>query len=220
MISDNYFEIKVILIGASAVGKTSFCNRIRGDNYQDTQLSTIGVDFHLITLNVNKQCYHLQIWDTAGHERYKSITTAYYRGADIALLCFDLTNRKSLIDLMFWVTEIKEATGNETVLFLIGMKSDLESIFMMDEIEQFMIEYDVLSYTKLSSKTTDSNFHDILKNIVAKFCHEMDERKFANKHNNYDNNTNANTNTNTNNNIEPFIPNELDSQIKNCCYFS
>jgi small GTP-binding protein len=197
-------ELKLILIGASAVGKTSFCNRIKGADFQYTQLSTIGIDLHLITLNVNKQTYHLQIWDTAGHERYKSVTNAYYRGSDIALLCFDVTNRTSLIELMFWVTEIKEATDNETVLFLIGMKSDLESIFSTGEIEQFMIEYDILSYTKISSKTTNGNFHDILQNIVTKFCYEMDERKFIN--NTYNGNI--------------IVPNRLDDNhhIK-CCYF-
>ena len=80
MISNDYVELKLILIGASGVGKTSFCNSIKGVDFQYAQLSTIGIDLHVITLNAIKQSYHLQIWDTAGHERYKSITNAYYRG--------------------------------------------------------------------------------------------------------------------------------------------
>lgn len=210
-------DLKLILIGSSAVGKTSFCNRIKGEDFHDTQPSTIGVDFHIVNLNIDDQQYRLQVWDTAGHERYNSITTAYYRGTDIAILCFDLTNRKSLIDLMIWANEIKEATGDSTVLFLLGMKSDLESRFTDEEITAFMMEYRILSYRPISSKICDTNFHDLLSNFISKYGFDIQDREYV---------------KNKTNNIYPNISNEIVPieeykanvgdvyDIRKCCFIS
>ena len=210
-------DLKLILIGSSAVGKTSFCSRITGGDFHEEQPSTIGVDFHIVSLNVDKHEYRLQVWDTAGHERYKSITTAYYRGTDIAILCFDLTNRKSLIDLMMWANEIKEAVDGNTILFLLGMKSDLESMFTDDEITAFMMKYRILSYRPISSKTCDTNFHDLLSSFISKYRIDIQDREYIkNKINNQINNR-----SNERIHIDDYKANVGDVyDIRKCCFIS
>ena len=206
-------DLKLILIGSSAVGKTSFCNRIKDQDFYDTQPSTIGVDFHIVNVNIIDQLYKLQVWDTAGHERYNSITTAYYRGTDIAILCFDLTNRKSLNDLRMWANEIKQEAGENIVLFLIGMKSDLESNFTDEEIVYFMMEYRILSYKPISSKTSNTNFHDLLSNFISKYRIEVEERNFIQNKNN--------TNTKELIDVKEHTANFGDVyDIRKCCYIS
>lgn len=199
-------SLKLILIGSSSVGKTSFCNRICGKYYDDKQLSTIGVDFHIINLTVKGIQYTLQLWDTAGHERYNSITSTYYRGSDIVILCFDLTKRESLTDLILWVNDVNN-TSDDVVFFLLGMKSDLESEINEEEITNFMNDHKILSYRSISSKTNDTNFTSLLKNFVEKYILETDERKF--------------TNLNTSNyitDVAPVVTNTYD--MHKCCYFS
>ena len=96
---------KIILIGSSSVGKTSLCHTIKGEMFNSRIPITIGVDYMEIKLERTKigekipTIYNIQLWDTAGHESYHSITRSYYRGSNIILMCFDLTNRKSFIEL-------------------------------------------------------------------------------------------------------------------------
>ena len=84
--------LKLIAIGDSTVGKSAVINRFCSENYNENYLSTIGIDFKIKTISVNGQRIRLQVWDTAGSERFLTITRSYYRNADGVLLCYDITN--------------------------------------------------------------------------------------------------------------------------------
>ena len=85
------YIFKLILIGDSNTGKTSLINRYVHNTFDKKHMCTIGVDFMMKRLIVNNQPIKLQIWDTAGMERYKQITSSYYRGANGAVVVFDLS---------------------------------------------------------------------------------------------------------------------------------
>ncbi|OTF72454.1 RAS oncogene RAB34-like protein [Euroglyphus maynei] len=101
---------KCNIVGDISVGKTCLVNRFGYDVFDSKSKATIGVDFDVQKFSILNRPFTLQIWDTAGDERFRSITRAYYRGAHAALIVFDLTTIKSFHNIGLWHDEIMEAT--------------------------------------------------------------------------------------------------------------
>jgi Ras-related protein Rab-1A len=118
---------KLVLIGDSGVGKSSLLMRFSDDLYSENYISTIGVDFRFRTVNVNNKVIKLQIWDTAGQERFRSITSAYYRGADAVLICYDVTNAESFDHVEEWISELFNVGNSDIIKLIIGNKADQEN---------------------------------------------------------------------------------------------
>ncbi|XP_061540471.1 ras-related protein Rab-3A isoform X1 [Phycodurus eques] len=102
--SDQNFDymFKLLIIGNSSVGKTSFLFRYADDSFSNSFVSTVGIDFKVKTVYRHDKRIKLQIWDTAGQERYRTITTAYYRGAMGFILMYDITNEESFNAVQDW----------------------------------------------------------------------------------------------------------------------
>ncbi|XP_016009115.1 ras-related protein Rab-3D isoform X1 [Rousettus aegyptiacus] len=96
------YMFKLLLIGNSSVGKTSFLFRYADDSFTPAFVSTVGIDFKVKTVYRHDKRIKLQIWDTAGQERYRTITTAYYRGAMGFLLMYDIANQESFTAVQDW----------------------------------------------------------------------------------------------------------------------
>lgn len=89
-------------------------------------MTTIGVDFRFKTLTINGRRVKLQIWDTAGQERFRTITNAYYKGADGIVMVYDITSSSSFEDIeRFWLNEVESYAEKDVELLLLGNKSDL-----------------------------------------------------------------------------------------------
>ena len=86
------YLFKLVIIGNSAVGKSSLLVRFADDSFSENYLATIGVDFRFKTIPIEGKNVKLQIWDTAGQERFRTITNAYYKGADGIIMVYDTTN--------------------------------------------------------------------------------------------------------------------------------
>jgi Ras-related protein Rab-18 len=117
---------KVVVIGDSAVGKSSLVGRYTDDFFEEGMAATIGVDFKVKTVTVAEKKIKLTIWDTAGQERFRTLTGSYYRGAQIAILVFDVTNTNSFASITdTWMEEIEiNFTHTSLVKVLIGNKID------------------------------------------------------------------------------------------------
>lgn len=102
--TDYDYIFKILLIGDSAVGKSSLLLRFAEDIFTDSFLPTIGVDFKIRTTESAGERVKLSIWDTAGQERYKSILSSYYKGSHGIFLIFDITNHSSLEHIQSWMT--------------------------------------------------------------------------------------------------------------------
>jgi small GTP-binding protein len=87
--------IRLLLLGDSAVGKSSLLLRFCEGRFENNFVITIGVDFKTKNLNIDGKQHRVQVWDTAGQERFRTITPAYYRNAMGVLILFDVTNKKS-----------------------------------------------------------------------------------------------------------------------------
>ena len=125
---DEYdYLFKVLLIGDSSVGKTSVLLRYVEDKFNAEFQTTIGVDFKVSTFNMNGKSIKLQLWDTAGQDRFKNIVASYYRGAHGILLMYDITNQTSYQNVQRWYDEAQNYLQKSVPKLLIGNKADIAS---------------------------------------------------------------------------------------------
>ena len=112
---------KIVILGDSDVGKTSLVQRLISGIFFEFVGSTIGASYHTLEYNG----ISLDIWDTAGQEKYRSICPLYYRDAKIAVIVFDVTNLKSYQSVKYWLKELRYA-GNYKI-YIVGNKCDMEN---------------------------------------------------------------------------------------------
>ena len=116
---------KILLLGDSTVGKTCFLLRYVDDSFLDLHMATIGLDYRLKTLILEEQkIVKIQLWDTAGQDKFRAITRNYYKGASGIILIFDVTNIKSYENIKKWINEIKDEISEKVSIVLIGNKID------------------------------------------------------------------------------------------------
>lgn len=140
MNSEYKYLFKIVLIGDSGVGKTSFLKRYTDNVFMQDYISTIGVDFKIKTIMVDDEVVKLQLWDTAGQERFSAITKSYYRGAHGIIVIFDLCNRKSFASVKDWLKKIHENASPDGEIVLLGNKVDMaDSVEVSEpEIDRFL----------------------------------------------------------------------------------
>lgn len=110
------------------MGKSALITRFVDDKFKDDLLATIGVDFRFRTLTVGGRKVKLQIWDTAGQESFRTIISAYYKGADAIIIVHDLTEPGTFRDINeFWLREVEDNKEEGCQIMLLGNKSDLEA---------------------------------------------------------------------------------------------
>ena len=169
------YIFKLIVIGESGTGKLSLVKQFTHNAFNDTHEITIGVDFDatIIDIKLHKDIYKIksQIWDTAGQEVFRSITSNYYRNAAGILLVFDLSNRHSFEKLEYWLNQIKINASPGTTIFLIGNKDDILSRKVsIEEIRNFEKNTDIIyleTSAKCNIKVTET-FYQINKQILNK----------------------------------------------------
>ncbi|XP_047188102.1 ras-related protein Rab-36 isoform X3 [Scophthalmus maximus] len=117
---------KVVVVGDLNVGKTCLINRFCKDVFERDYKATIGVDFEIERFEISGVPFSLQIWDTAGQEKFKCIASAYYRGAQVIITVFDMADIKSLDHTRQWLHEaMSENEPGSCFIFLVGTKKDL-----------------------------------------------------------------------------------------------
>ncbi len=119
------YSFKILIIGDSGVGKSALLTRFSDNVFLPTFTSTIGIDFNSRMIRVDKAICKLEIWDTAGQERFSTITANYYRGAQGALLVYDVASRDSFEHVQTWYERAKQLGGADLECILIGNKTDL-----------------------------------------------------------------------------------------------
>uniref|UniRef100_A0A8D0KN83 small monomeric GTPase n=1 Tax=Salvator merianae TaxID=96440 RepID=A0A8D0KN83_SALMN len=116
--------LKLLLVGDSAVGKSSLLLRFTEDHFDPYLHPTIGVDFKVKKMAVDDLSLQLAIWDTAGQERFRTLTPSYYRGAQGVILVYDVTRRETFVGLDSWLQELEMYTKKDVVKMLVGNKID------------------------------------------------------------------------------------------------
>ncbi|XP_054638828.1 ras-related protein Rab-25b [Dunckerocampus dactyliophorus] len=166
------FVFKVVLIGESGVGKSNLLSRFTKNEFNHDSRTTIGVEFSTRTVQLNTFSIKAQIWDTAGLERYRAITSAYYRGAVGALLVYDITKHLTYESVERWLKELFDHADPNIVVMLVGNKSDLESERSVptDEAKDFAEKRGLLflETSALASTNVEVAFNTVLTEIHRK----------------------------------------------------
>jgi small GTP-binding protein len=144
---------KIIMLGDSAVGKTSLIMRYTDDTFSGQFLSTLGFDYRRKNLIANGSPLTLQIWDTAGQEQFRSITKSYMRGADGAALVFDVTSRDSFNRINIWMDSIVDSAARHIDVVLIGNKIDVEDRTVTAEEGKRAADEFEIPYFEVSART-------------------------------------------------------------------
>ncbi|KAL3649650.1 Ras-related protein RABC2a [Castilleja foliolosa] len=170
VLGSNYdYSFKVLLIGDSGVGKSSFLLSFISNSSHDLS-PTIGVDFKIKLINRGGKRLKLTIWDTAGQERFRTLTSSYYRGAHGIILVYDVTRRESFTNLSkTWTKELdRYCTNPDCIKMLVANKVDRESEREVTKEEGMALakEHDCL-FIECSAKTR-ANVKQCFQELTAK----------------------------------------------------
>lgn len=174
----NKCDAKVVILGRSDVGKTCFMERyLRGRFVECTP--TVGAAFGAKVITKCDRSITLGLWDTAGSERYQSMSAIYYRSAFAAVICFDLTNAASFEKLKFWCEEVR-VHEPDCLIFICGTKCDLvvndfgKRAVDPDTVEQFVKELDTEFFE--TSAITGEGLENVFNRIAEEYMAVNPER--------------------------------------------
>jgi Ras-related protein Rab-5C len=161
-------QFKVVLLGESAVGKSSLVLRFVKREFHEFQESTIGAAFLTQTLQIDDTTVKFEIWDTAGQERYHSLAPMYYRGAQAALIVYDITSKDSFLKAQNWVGELQRQASQNMVIALVGNKLDLANKRAVDYNEaKAYADNNNLLFMETSAKTA-ANVNEVFTAIATR----------------------------------------------------
>jgi len=150
--------LKILLIGNSGSGKSALLIRYCDDQFDsESSTATIGVDFKLKTLSVRGKSYRLNLLDTAGQERFRTLSNSYYRGAHGVILVYDISNRESFLAMERWYEEAESNAMPGAVMYLVGSKLDRASSRMVSYEEGAQLaRAHGSSFAEVSAKTREN----------------------------------------------------------------
>ena len=174
---------KVLLLGDSTVGKTCFLLRYCDKRFQEAHLSTIGLDYRLKTMTLESgKKIKLQIWDTAGQDRFRAITKNYYKGANGIILIYDVTNLQTYENVKNWIAQIREEANPNVIIYLAGNKIDVseeEKVVKTEDGQKIADEFN-LPFYETSAKNGD-NVNKIFEDLVEKVDEIYSKLEVANE---------------------------------------
>eukprot|EP00828_Plagiopyla_frontata_P014597 TRINITY_DN1909_c0_g3_i1.p1 TRINITY_DN1909_c0_g3~~TRINITY_DN1909_c0_g3_i1.p1 ORF type:complete len:206 (+),score=49.00 TRINITY_DN1909_c0_g3_i1:78-695(+) len=151
------YLFKCVIIGDAGVGKSALLLRFADDTFNENYLTTLGVDFKFKTVNFNNKAVKLQIWDTAGQEKFRTITNAYYKGAHCIVVVYDITNEQSFRNIeKYWINEIETNADKNALLLFVGNKVDLNNQKAIDsqEAQELAKKYNAQNFEVSAKEST------------------------------------------------------------------
>ena len=175
---DDEIVFKIILIGDSAVGKTSLSLRLTENLFEDFRKATIGFDIFNYTAKINDVLIKLQIWDTCGLEEFASSTPSLYKNANLAIVVYAINDLKSFKNLDKWINLVKENASPNTLIFIVGNKSDLEKErkVQKEEGEKFKEDNNFHFFTESSAKKNEF-VNELFQQAIIQLYEQDEEQK-------------------------------------------
>ncbi|KAI8099814.1 ras-like GTP-binding protein RYL2 [Halteromyces radiatus] len=168
-------EAKVVILGKTGVGKTSIAIRYIQRTFSPNGTSTIGASFMTKKLIVDQCRVRLQIWDTAGQERFRAMASLYYRGAQAAILVYDITSNESFDDIHSWVEELKKNTSKDLLIYVVGNKVDRasERAVSLEYVEDYVRHVlGHVSVYEVSAKEDDGEIEELFLQIAQSLVNQ------------------------------------------------
>ena len=164
---------KLVVVGNTAVGKSALLVQYAESAFQESYVSTIGIDFKVRTIDVEGQRVKLQIWDTAGQERFQTIGAAYYRNTHGVIVVYDVTERDSFKAVENWIRKIRQNCEETVKIVLVGNKDDDPSskVVQTNEAEEFANQMNIKLFETSAKENVnvDEMFYCVAE-LMAKAC--------------------------------------------------
>jgi len=174
---------KIVLIGDSGVGKSNLLSRFTRNQFNMESKMTIGVEFATRSIQTDGKTIKAQIWDTAGQEKFRAITSAYYRGAVGAIIgtthisLYDIAKHSTYTNVLTWLQELKNHADPNLVIMMVGNKSDLRHLRdVQTEEAESLAETNQLSFIETSALDT-TNVETAFHNILTEIYHNMSQKQ-------------------------------------------
>jgi small GTP-binding protein len=162
------YMFKLLIVGESGVGKTCMLLRFADNVFEADCLSTIGVDFKVKQIELDGKRVKLQIWDSAGQERFRNITSSYYRNCSGIIIVYDVTKLESFNKVTEWIAEVRRFVPT-VPLIVVGNKCDLEDRQVSTEDGKQLAEKQGLIFLETSAKTNlniETAFQELSKKLI------------------------------------------------------
>lgn len=161
-------KVKVVLVGEAGVGKTCICDRLTHDTFNSQTNATVGVANFTYKLKTGTKDYTFDIWDTAGQEKYRSLTPMYYTNAQVAIMVFDLTIAQTLINLDEFYELLRSRAPSDCILVVVGNKADRKDdrAVSEEEGENYAARIGAIFYIETSA-TTGQGIRDLFEQIAT-----------------------------------------------------
>ena len=171
---------KIVLVGTTHTGKTSIIQRYMTGEFEPNTLTSTQAAFFQKNIKMKNGEETLEIWDTAGQERYKSLAPMYYRDAKAAIVVFDVTDANSFSKAKQWINELKTARGEAITIVLVGNKSDLQFIRVVQaaEAKQFanLCNFPYFETSAKTGSNIEELFRTVAELVVEKQANDYDIR--------------------------------------------
>ena len=167
--TDTDLVYKILLLGDSEVGKSCFLMRYADNVFVDNYITTIGLDYKLKYVQLDSgQVIKVQLWDTAGQDRYRTIAKNYYKGSHGILLLYDVTKTSSFENIREWIKDIREEVYEKAIIFLIGNKIDKKDQIKIktEDAEKLAEEFNIPFFE--ASAKSEENVDEIFKALYKK----------------------------------------------------
>jgi small GTP-binding protein len=169
-------DIKIILVGMSGTGKTNMIYALTDQKFTADSLTTTSSTFVEKFETINNKKYRLEIWDTAGQEKFRSLTKLFVKDAKVVVFVYDITSMESFQDLDYWIKTIYDILGDDPILGLAGNKSDLyQNEEVKDEIGEQKAKEMKAKFKIVSAKTGQADIQEFVNELVVDYIKKIGE---------------------------------------------
>ena len=161
---------KVVLLGDSGVGKTCIISRYISGAFDQNSPTTNGASYASKIVEIANKTVSLDIWDTAGQEKYKSLTKFFYKDAKVAILVYDITQKESFNNMkQYWYEQLKEFGSKDIIIGVAGNKCDMYEKEEVNENEGKEFAEQVGAFFEMTSAKNNTGINDLFMNAAQRF---------------------------------------------------
>ena len=164
---ENLIEVKAILVGDISVGKTSLINVTAGMRFNPQEKTTITSTFIKKIIEIDSKIFQINLWDTAGQEKLKSLTKLFIKGSQIVIFVYDITESNTFENLKKWIKDIEETLDGKYICGIVGNKKDL---YIQEKVKEEMAKNFAktkgMKFKVVSAKEDPKSFSDFLEELV------------------------------------------------------
>ena len=174
-------ELKVVLVGNSNVGKTCIVQMGVNNEFSKDSIPTLGAAYSSKVINIGQTTVNLQIWDTAGQEKYRGMTPMYYRGGKVALACYAIDDKASFKALDSWVDDLKQNADPSVIIFIVGNKCDLDNNREVPAEDALALANSLDGNFYEVSAKTGQNIDNLFIDIAKVYINKLDKKPLPNE---------------------------------------